>query len=410
MSVTVLQRSQPAEVPSPAGQIRRGLVQTSLGPVSLEVTFDMESAADIWQGLQTISPCNASQMFSAASAWVRHVVEPEGGTPVIAIGRSADGEPLFLWPFELGQHWGQTVLTWLGQRQANYNMGLYAPAAVKLSGDDVETLLGIVGAKIGAAAAVLKAQPFDWGGRRNPFAGLPHQGHPNSGYAVTLGNFDTLFQTRFRKESRRNLNRRERNLGKMGPVTVAWAESRIEKDALIEVVFAQKAVQFAKMGVPNPFTPAIRAYYRALALLDDDDPARLRLGYIRVGDTIAATLSGAICHGQLAMVLSSLADSDTHRYSPGIVLLRRQIEYACQQGLGYYDIGVGAARHKERWCDITRPLFDCFIAFRPQGRLVTVPLAGLSRVKRMVKRNRVAFSLLKILRKRAFGQSLEHDD
>ena len=36
------------------------------------------------------------------------------------------------------------------------------------------------------------------------------------------------------------------------------------------------------------------------------------------------------------------------RQSPGALLLRHQIEEASRQGLAFYDIGVGAARHKDQ--------------------------------------------------------------
>ncbi|MGI8724112.1 MAG: hypothetical protein ACR2J1_01845 [Methyloceanibacter sp.] len=60
---------------------------------------------------------------------------------------------------------------------------------------------------------VLTAQPEAWDGIPNPFAKLSHQVAPNSGYAVKLGDFDTLFKERFSKRSRGTLNRKERNDG-----------------------------------------------------------------------------------------------------------------------------------------------------------------------------------------------------
>jgi CelD/BcsL family acetyltransferase involved in cellulose biosynthesis len=50
------------------------------------------------------------------------------------------------------------------------------------------------------------------------------------------------------------------------------------------------------------------------------------------------------------------------RQSPGALLLRHQIEEASRQGLAFYDIGVGAARHKDQWAHQVQPLFDNFIA------------------------------------------------
>ena len=48
--------------------------------------------------------------------------------------------------------------------------------------------------------------------------------------------------------------------------------------------------------------------------------------------------------------------------SAAALLLRHQIEEASRQGLAFYDIGVGGARHKDQWADQVQPLFDNFIA------------------------------------------------
>jgi len=187
-----------------------------------------------------------------------------------------------------------------------------------------------------------------------------------------------------------------------------------EQRELLETFFAQRELQFAKMGVDDPFTPPIRDFCRELVTLPKEDPARLCMGYLRVGGTVAATFSGSICRDTLAVSMSSLAESDLERYSPGLVLLRREIEWACNAGLSYYDIGVGGARHKERWSDVVRPLFDSYIAFKPQGMLVTMPLSGVSRAKRTIKNNQTLWPLVQKVRRKLFGQkadkSSEDDD
>lgn len=390
------------------------MIETTLGAITLDIRGDVESAAGVWDSLLETAPFSPSQTYSYARAWVQHVMVPEGRQPVVAIGYDKD-TPLFLWAFELGRKFGQPVLIWLGQGYANYNMGLHRPeVAERLQAEDLKRLLRHIADRVGASAALFDAQPFDWGGCENPFARLPHQPHPSCGYAVNLGDFEELYHARFGKQSRRKYARRERKLAEEGPLAFGWAESDDEKHEVLETFFSQRELQFAKMGVEDPFTPPIRAFCRELVTLPDSDPARLRLGYIRVGDFIPATFSGSICRDTLAVSMSSLAESDMQRYSPGLVLLRRQIEWACNEGLSYYDIGVGGARHKERWSDVIRPLFDSFIAFKPQGLFVTLPLSGLSRAKRSIKNNRTLWPLAQKIRRQLFGQkghaSSEHDD
>jgi CelD/BcsL family acetyltransferase involved in cellulose biosynthesis len=84
--------------------------------------------------------------------------------------------------------------------------------------------------------------------------------------------------------------------------------------------------------------------------------------------------------------------------------LRHQIEDACAKGLAYYDIGVGAAAYKDQWCDVIQPLFDSFIALKPQALLATVPLSAAARLKRAIKSNPHLWQLAQRVRMRLFGK------
>jgi CelD/BcsL family acetyltransferase involved in cellulose biosynthesis len=332
------------------------------------------------------------------------VLGPEGREPVIVVG-VAGGRTLFLWPFELGRSAGLKVLHWLGQEHASYAMGLFAPEAAALAVDDLTHLLDAVAHHTGAAAAILKAQPFDWDGSPNPLAKLRWRLAPSRGYAVSLGDFRTLYEKRFSKRSRRVLDLKEKKLAGAGSLTFGWAETRGERLELIETLFAQKARQFAAMGVPDIFDTHARAFYRELALLEGDNPSRLRLGYLKVDGEVLATFSGTVCHGRMSGVLCSLADGHLQRLSPGALLLKHQIEEACGKGLAVYDIGAGEARHKDQWCDVVQPLFDTFIAFKPHGLTLTLPLAALSRLKRAMKSNPHLWPVAQKVRARLFGDS-----
>ena len=379
-------------------------VTTSLGRISLHITDDLASVEADWESLQAIAPCTAPQTYDWASAWARHVLEPEGNDPVIAVGHGPDGELLFLWAFETAKVAGLSVLKWLGGDHANYNMGLFAPdAASGFSAGDLSALLAEVARESGAAAAILKAQPFAWDGVANPFAKLRHQKAPSSGYAVTLGDFAKLYATRFSKRSRGTLERKERKLADSGKIIYGWAETRDEKLALLDTFFAQKSRQLAAMGVKDIFDAHARAFYRDVALLEGDNPSRLRLGYIKIGDTVLATFSGTLCHDRLGVALSSLAEDERQRQSPGALLLKHQIEEASAKGIAFYDIGVGAARHKDEWCDVVQPLFDSFIALKPLGLLLTLPLAALARIKRAIKSSQSLWPLAQRMRRGLFG-------
>ena len=128
---------------------------------------------------------------------------------------------------------------------------------------------------------------------------------------------------------------------------------------MVQTFFAQKARQFSDMGITNP--------YREIALLEGDDPSRLWLGYIRLDDKILATFSGARGHHRLVIVLCSLAEGD-------------------------------------QWAGMVKPLLDSFIAFKPRGLALTLPLTARSRLKRAIKTSRYVWPVAQNLRARLFGR------
>jgi len=398
MSSTALYRPETEIV---RGKIERlGPISTSLGTISIRITGELESLKSLWEGLQAVAPCTAAQTYDWALAWTKNVLRPRGGEPVIVVGYRPDGAPMFLWPFETGTTFALRVLKWLSQDHANYNMGLFTPeAAHALTGPDMSRLLREAARHVGAAAAIFESQPFIWDGVPNPFATLPHRPAPNSAYAVKLGDFTDLYESRFSRRSRSTLERKERKLVELGQLDYGWAETREERIELLEAFFTQKARQFAAMGIKDIFDAHARAFYRDLALLEGDNPSRLRLGYIKLNGRVLATFSGTLCHDCLAVVLSSLAEGDTQRQSPGALLLRHQIAEASKAGLAYYDIGAGQARHKDEWCNVVYKLFDSFIAFKAQGHFLTLLLATTAQLKRTIKSNRTLWSLAQQTRK-----------
>jgi hypothetical protein len=95
-----------------------------------------------------------------------------------------------------------------------------------------------------------------------------------------------------------------------------------EKLQVIETFFTRKAR--AAIGVKDIFDVHARAFYRDLALLEGDNPSRLRLGYIKVGEEVLATFSGTLGYSRLLIALCSLASGDLQHQSPGALLASDQ--------------------------------------------------------------------------------------
>ncbi|MDH3581168.1 MAG: GNAT family N-acetyltransferase, partial [Hyphomicrobiales bacterium] len=103
--------------------------------------------------------------------------------------------------------------------------------------------------------------------------------------------------------------------------------------------------------------------------------------------------------GRFHMLLSSIAPGESERWSPGILLMRDQIENLCARGCLYYDLGSGHAQHKSEWSDVEIAMFDSFLALDEIGHVLTIPMAVMSRTKRKIKNSKALWSLFQFVRR-----------
>ncbi len=403
MVTRVLTRNGPKAIDGVPADNGLAFVDTASGRISLTLHRTCNDAASVWKSLDSSTH---AQAYGCAKVWFDEVSAPSGAEAAIIAGRSDKGKPLFIWPFEVVKKRGLRALQWVGQDMANYNMGLFDPDfAHTAKAADIRSLLCTAAAMVGdVSLACLRNQPFDWEGMPNPFATLPHQQAPNRGYAVLLDrDFDTLYRNRFSGRTRNSLRRKERKLQDLGELEYGWADSSDERQALLKEFFAQKSAWFAKHGISDPFANEnYRAFFQKLAELPEGTPGRLELGYLKAGDRITATFHGAEIGGRFHMLLSSIAPGESERWSPGILLMRKQIEDLCGRGCIRYDLGSGQARHKSEWSDEEIALFDSFIALDETGYALTIPMSLVSGAIRRIKNNKTLWAIAQFVRRNLF--------
>lgn len=382
-------------------------VETGAGPVRLTLYRDFEPVRELWTRFQDTALCTYAQSYVWVEAWFRCVAGPSGAELALFVGRNDTQRPLFIWPFEIVRRLGLRTMQWVSQDHANYSMGLYQPDfATAVGPDDMAALLHSAASMAGGVrAACFTDQPTIWDEIENPICLLAHQDSPNPGFAVRLDrDFEAIRRARFSKRSRQTLARKERRITTHGAIEYGWADSADDRLEILETFFAQKARRFRELGIPDAFAePIHRDFYRELAAFDTLEPGRLRLGYLKVGGETASTFNGIEFRNRLFVLLSSIIDDgELQRWSPGQLLLRHQIEEACERGLSHYDLGVGEAPHKLDWCDEKMELIDSFIAFDIAGRVVTVSLAVKSALKRIIKTNPMLWALARSVRRTIF--------
>lgn len=384
-------------------------VETSAGPVRLSCVSDVAMLEPVWRRLEQISRSSYAQTFACAKAWSDHVLRPRGFEPVVIVGSHPNGATLFIWPFQSDAAMGQRVLRWLGQDHNNYNMGLFEPEfARRLTAADMKRLVAEAGRAAGAGALLLVGQPTIWDDATNPFSLLRAQPGANSGHAVRLApDFEALYQSHFSGRSRSALKRKEKKLGEIGPVQYGWAQTDEERLRLLDIFFAQKTERFSELGQYDAFAEGgYRNFYRSLACLPASDPAHLHVGFIQVGEVIAATFCGTLHQDRFVVLFSSLAEGEELRKgSPGALLISHQIADMCARGVRLYDMGAGFGRHKSDWCDVEQKLFDCMLPIGAAGAFITGPAKVKGALKRIVKNDPRLWPLYEGLRRRIYGRA-----
>lgn len=144
------------------------------------------------------------------------------------------------------------------------------------------------------------------------------------------------------------------------------------------------------MGFDDPFAKAeIRDFIRtASARSSGDWPApAIELFALEANGNIISTLGAAIA-GQTcsAMFLSFDDDASVRAASPGQVLVALVIQKLCERGLSHFDLGIGEAQYKDRYCAEVVPLRDFFFGTTLSGILTANALGASTSVKRILKK------------------------
>jgi CelD/BcsL family acetyltransferase involved in cellulose biosynthesis len=328
---------------------------------------------------------------------------PDGGAARFVLLRDGAGQATALFPLQVSGGLLK-VARFLGDKQANFHMPLWHPAAAAtLDAAAMRTLLLRVGRAIGVDAFALTSQPESWQGLRNPLALLPRTPSPSFGQKLTLTHdCEATIRQRFSSDSLGKLRRKEKRLAEIGPLRYVRAATPAEALALLDAFLAQKAARFAAQGIANPFADArAQAFLRAGVQADPSggEPAIVMQGLL-AGDRVLATYGAAIGRDRYSGMFTSFdSDREVARFSPGDLLLMHIVRQCCRRGLATFDLGVGEASYKDNYCDEPEPLFDTAFAVTPLGHLAAAGLQAKQGMKRRIKQSPRLMALVGRLRR-----------
>ncbi len=363
----------------------------------VEVFRDCTQVSTIWADLEASAPCSIYQTRAWLQPWLETLGRKAGVVPLFIVARGLDGSALALFCLGVIRKGPLRIATSLGGSDSNFNMPLTRPDVV-WTRDELARLLYEAAKACGRDRPDvfrLFNQPFQWGGKPNPVALLPHQPSPSDAFGTTLPpSADSLFAAKLSKDTRKKLRKKEAKLAAIGPLTHIVVEDAGSQRRVIDSFIAQKTDRFRERGIISEFaTPEMRAFIESASR---PHGLGIELHALLAGERIVAIYGGAAHNGQWSGMFNAFdGDEEIAKSSPGDLLLMRVIAKACDNGLTRFDLGIGEARYKAALCDERHELFDALVPVSPLGVVAAHFISGRQIVKRAIKANPKLFALAK---------------
>lgn len=400
--------SGPAQTPEDIGTqpaVPNQPVQAqSAAAFEIEVHHEISSALPAWETLEQTAAASIYQTRRFAVPWFDTMGRARNLTPMI-ITVSQAGAPVALFALGVNTHGNLKRAEFLGGRDSNANLVLFAPGFDPANAD--------IGQWLRTAAQksllkpdlfVLSNQPGLWEGIRNPLLALPHQQSPSHCYATALmPDSEAFHKQRLSADARKKLRWKRKKLEETGPVTMLSARSETEARRILEAFFAQKLQRFDDKNISSGFdSPQARAFFeRCCVSRIGRRDATVELHALLAGDRIVATYGGGEHRNRFHCMFNSFdLDPQISRSSPGDLLLSMLIEAKCRQGIAMFDLGIGEARYKDTWCDRKETLYDVILPVSAKGHAFALAEQLRRSVKRAIKQSRWAWPLAQKIREK----------
>ena len=371
----------------------------NLGTVDVRVLDSFEVATERWATLAAGGLPSPYQQMSFLQTWFETLGRAQGWSPFLVLAESPNGEPEALLPFGLRRLGPVRVIAFLGGKDVNANLGIFRdPAAWTV--EAVQALLRTA-ARGQADLVWLENMPERWIGEVNSLAAINPLPAPSPNFATRLQkDFDSWFNERLSKESRKKWRKKRQGLEKLGAVSAQRAETASEAEAFLAAFLLQRA-QRAQDGLPNAYesAPAV-AFIRRLAGLDAAGFApALTLWALKCGDAVIATFGAFVHRAHVSLFVTSFDSSEAFaRCSPGELLLHDIVRAYGEAGLTSLDLGIGDGRYKRETCEDEIALVNVALPITWRGAVFAWGLRRRSQAKGFLKASPWASAALRRLR------------
>ncbi len=379
-------------------------------PVNLTFSlYDGFAAAEAqWRTFERVADCTPFQTFDWLVAWQRHIGQPDGSIPVIAVASFANGDTAFMLPLCIESKCATRRLCWLGQDVNDYNAPLLArDFAQRVSPECFRTAWEGLCARMQRESKLrydwieLEKMPQIIAGQVNPFFHLPHALNPSGAHFAQLdADWKQFYYTKRSSATRRRDRAKRKHMSQFGEVSFLTSIGTDDAQRTFTILMEQKRRLLAHRGIADMFArPGWREFFLDIAT-NPTTRHLVHVSRIQVGPTCAAANLGVVFGGTYYHVLASYADGALAHYGPGALHLRELLAYAIGCGLKQFDFTIGDEPYKREWSDTQVSLADYAAVATWRGCLPYCQSTMRRPVKRFIKQTPWAWRTVCRLRSR----------
>ena len=365
---------------------------------------DIEAVRPLWERLASTNRLSPGQDF----AFIRQWIEAQGIAPrdCYFVVASWGGAPVALLPLQRRLSQGIRVLTWFPRA----HVGCHAPIIdaerlAALTSDERRSLWQAVRRNLrGADALILCSVPLREGSA-DPFAELGSSSVVETLYRSVFANWEEADRVQRSKSRRKHDRQQGERLEALGSVEFKELGNGPEAEAVLAVMFRQRAARFAEMGVRDPFAcPKTRSFYdRSVAA---GSGIAVKLHVLKLNGEIVAVRYSIALGGQLFCLISSMSvDPAIQGGSPGKQCLLRVMQSVFEAGYSAFDMGSGFTDEKRHWCNEQVPLRNFYLPLTPQGFVVAQLQRQWQVLRSRIKGNERLLGLIKAWRSRGHAKA-----
>jgi CelD/BcsL family acetyltransferase involved in cellulose biosynthesis len=379
----------------------------AIGGLRLRLFIDMEAVKPIWLALEATGISSVYQSFVWCRTWLQRVGRARNITPCVIVAENLFGETMFVLPFQLRRKFRLRVVESLTAPQGAYGFGLFNKAflAVGAGGWFGDYFNDIVAMLPKHDVLHISDIPGSMMSQASPLLEVQHFKAANQSHVMDLQtDYQALLEQKRSSDSRRSMRKRDVKLQSCGTLLFELPLKLEDRKRTIDVMLAQQKSRLAEVGVHGVFGDLEQQFIRDLIHTQTAEGPLLRPYRLMLDGKILAVMLGAYRHGTYWALISSLAEGDLRKHSPGDYALRAMIKALCEDGTTLLDFSAGDTAYKSHWSDRRVPLYFIVRATTLQG----LPLAGLfllrEKLKRLAKTTPGLNTALFALRRHMFGR------